>query len=168
MRKAAWMLMFVASTLALAANSTVGAKGTGAAVDGGARRWAFAMDAAKVSDGSRATSLNGTARFRREFAEAGHKMLNDISLRSVDEVHKNLNALSFAGPAVARVGQDGVILKEEKGRLWVMVTDRSPINGPKTTEPDLVTFRFTPTGGEPIEFTGRLASGDVSVYESSR
>lgn len=162
MKRTSVLAVLALGTVALAANNVVGANGLGAHVSATGMRWCFALDGKKTYNGTTPT-FSGPTRFRREVVENGHKMVNDIYMGKPDELVKQLNVATYAGPARRRLTRDGVLVREDAGRLWVKATDRRVAGA--TGELDLLEWKFTATGLPTLGNSGPVTSGDLVVYE---
>ena len=161
MRKVAICIGIAAVTMALAVTVIVGARGTGGAVDSVGTKYGFAMDAKKATaDGS--VRVTGYVRVRREFRDGDHNYLVEIGM-TPDELTKIENKVYMAGPARRIIKRDGVVIREDHGRMPASVVDRHRATG---GEPDLIAFKYVlPNGVPAVQFNGKVYWGDIEVYQ---
>lgn len=162
MRKIAVISGIVVAASALAVTVIVGAKGTGGVVDSVGTKYGFAMDAKKATNGD-VVRITGYCRVRREYRDGDHNFLVEISMVP-DELGKVENKVTMAGPARRIIKRDGVVIREDRGRMPVTVVDRrNPTTS--TGEPDLMSFKYVlPNGVPAVQFNGRAYWGDILVY----
>ncbi|MEQ1823703.1 MAG: hypothetical protein ABL949_14435 [Fimbriimonadaceae bacterium] len=169
MKRLTITLSILAASLALAATTTLGAQGAGAMRDAAGNEFTFSINVKKTISGTIGTRprVNGAAFFRRKFAMNDNKFVLEYAMPVGKGFAKNGGTATFEGPGMMNMYKNGVLISSSPGAIWASVSDMRAANsgdGP----PDSMTFRFVDEGGNPpVEFSGPVLRGDVSVFEQA-
>lgn len=130
------------------------------------RRVRFEIEVKKVTREGR-FEVGGRANFRTEYREGDQNIVVELGMPKCQRLGKNGNVAEFGGEAKFHRIVNGKAAEPVPGMLVVVATDRKE-PGQKEKPKDLIRFKFTPrAGGNPIEVTGEVIDGDVSVSEKS-
>lgn len=158
-------VLVTAAVLAFAATE-VGCKGKGWMISNNNRRVRFEIEVKKVTREAR-FEVGGKANFRSEYREGDNTIVVELGMPKCSRFSKNGKVAEFGGNAVFERIVNRKQVERQEGTLVIVATDRKE-PGQKEKPQDIIRFRFTPrNGGNPLEITGEVVDGDVSVYEKS-